>query len=87
MKHLTEIEVVTHCVADLDREVDAWQRCLGYELAERGQLGEDLCAAWDTPADAGRDYALVQPASGIGERLMNSLRRVELDFAVWRSSV
>ena len=29
----------------------------------------------------------VQSASGIGERLMNSLKRVELDFAVWRSSV
>ena len=65
MKYLTEIEIVTHCVADLDREVNAWQSCLGYKLMERGKLGDDLCAAWDTPADAGRDYALLQPPSGI----------------------
>ena len=45
-----------------------------------------LAATVLTVADGGLEPA-VQPASGIGERLMNSLRRVELDFAVWRSSV
>ena len=45
-----------------------------------------LAAATLTVADTPLESA-VQSASGIGERLMNSLRRVELDFAVWRSSV
>ncbi len=65
MKILKEIETVTHCVPDLKRETDAWSSLLGYQLIDEGTLSADLCAAWDTPADAGRKYALMQPSSGV----------------------
>jgi hypothetical protein len=65
LKRLTEIEIVTHCVTDLNKEVSAWTDYLGFEIIGSGTLDSDLCAAWQTPGDTGRDYALLQPASGI----------------------
>jgi catechol 2,3-dioxygenase-like lactoylglutathione lyase family enzyme len=64
MKHLLDINIVTHCVSELTAELAAWTECLGYEVIERSQLTPDLCKAWDTPADAGASYVLLQPASG-----------------------
>ena len=65
MKQLREIELVTHCVPDLAGEVAAWRDYLGYEVLQQGELDAALCAAWDTPADAGAPYALLQPPTGI----------------------
>jgi catechol 2,3-dioxygenase-like lactoylglutathione lyase family enzyme len=65
MKRLTEIELVTHCVTNLEQEVNAWCKYLGFSVIERGILSADLCNAWRTPNDAGRSYALLEPASGI----------------------
>jgi len=65
MKLLTEIETVTHCVPDLAREVAAWSSLLGYEVIDEGVLSAQLCSAWGTPAEVGRKYALLQPASGV----------------------
>ena len=62
VKLLQDIQIVTHCVTNLDGEINAWQEHLGYRLIERDKLPEELCLAWDTPADAGRDYALMAPA-------------------------
>jgi len=63
LKKLTEIRIVTHCVTDLDTEIDTWSRYLGYTLLERGQLPVELCAAWDAQAEAGQNYAVMAPAS------------------------
>jgi catechol 2,3-dioxygenase-like lactoylglutathione lyase family enzyme len=64
MKHLLDINIVTHCVSQLAAELAAWTECLGYEVVEHSQLAQDLCKAWDTPADAGAPYVLLQPSSG-----------------------
>jgi hypothetical protein len=64
VKQLTDIRIVTHCVSDLQTEIGAWADCLDYILVERGKLSAELCAAWDTPEDTGRDFALMAPASG-----------------------
>jgi catechol 2,3-dioxygenase-like lactoylglutathione lyase family enzyme len=64
MKHLLDINIVTHCVSDLAAELAAWTECLGYKVVERGQLAPELCDAWGTPADTGAPYVLLQPASG-----------------------
>ena len=64
MKRLTEVRIVTHCVADLDAEIETWSRYLDYQLAGRGQLPAALCAAWDAKAETGREYAVMAPASG-----------------------
>lgn len=55
---------MTHCVADLDGEIAAWQKYLHYELKARGALSTELCATWDTHTEVGRNYALLAPASG-----------------------
>jgi len=64
VKKLHDICIVTHCVSELDSELAAWTEQLGYRTADRGALAEALCKAWNTPADAGARYALLQPASG-----------------------
>lgn len=63
-KLLRHIAIVTHCVPALDPVVAAWTAYLGYQVVDRGELGADLCAAWDTPAAAGQRYCLLAPASG-----------------------
>ena len=63
-KLLRHIASVTHCVPELDPVVAAWTRYLDYRVAERGEIGPDLCAAWATPAAAGQRYCTLVPASG-----------------------
>jgi len=46
------------------RAESAWAEFLGYQTIARGRLDEQLCAAWGTPAAAGRPWCLMQPASG-----------------------
>jgi len=64
MKTLRDIAIVTHCVTDLELEIRTWERLLDYRLCERGRLSGALCAVWGTAAEKGREYALMQPASG-----------------------
>lgn len=64
MRLLKDIEIVTHCVADLPAELAAWTKLLGYRLIDQGRLTNEHCTAWDTPADAGLNWVLLQPASG-----------------------
>ncbi len=63
-KLLRHISIVTHCVPDLDAVVAAWTQYLGYRVVARGELGADLCAAWNAPAAAGQRYCTLEPASG-----------------------
>ncbi len=65
LKRLTEIRIVTHCVTDLDAEIETWSRYFGYTLQERGPLPADLCAAWDAKAEAGRSCAVMAPSSNV----------------------
>jgi len=78
VKQLLDIHIVTHCVADLEREAAAWTECLGYRIVARSSLAPELCKAWDTPADAGAPCVLLQPASGaeVYVRLIERGRRV-----------
>jgi catechol 2,3-dioxygenase-like lactoylglutathione lyase family enzyme len=64
LKQLHDINIVTHCINDLDTEIAAWTKHLDYRLLQAGALPEALCAAWATPADAGLPYAMLGPASG-----------------------
>jgi len=63
-RHLRFLEIVTHSVECLDIARSAWVNWLGYRVVAEGELGAELCAAWDTPASAGRPWCLLQPASG-----------------------
>jgi len=63
-KLLRHVAIVTQCVPDLDAVVAAWTRYLAYRVVERGELGADLCAAWNTPAAAGQRYCTLIPESG-----------------------
>ncbi|MDH5255956.1 MAG: hypothetical protein OEW72_08595, partial [Gammaproteobacteria bacterium] len=63
-KLLRHIAIVTHCVPELDRVIAAWTQYLGYRVVEQGELGADLCAAWQAPAAAGQRYCTLAPASG-----------------------
>ena len=63
MKVLRDINMVTHCVSDMPTEIATWSTYLGYELITHGSLPENLCAAWDTPAEQGLPFAIMQPAS------------------------
>jgi catechol 2,3-dioxygenase-like lactoylglutathione lyase family enzyme len=64
LKLLHDISIVTHCVNDLRMEIGVWQDYLDYKIVDQGTLDTTLCDAWDTPADAGKPYALMAPASG-----------------------
>lgn len=63
-KRLRHIAIVTQCVPDLDPVIAAWTRYLGYRVVKRGELGADLCAAWNAPAAAGQRYCTLLPESG-----------------------
>lgn len=63
-KLLRHIAMVTQCVPDLDPVVAAWTQYLAYRVVERGELGANLCAAWNTPAAAGQRYCTLLPESG-----------------------
>lgn len=64
LKRLRDIRIVTHCVTDLEAEIATWANYLDYELCDRGQLPDELCAVWNATADSGREYAVMAPASG-----------------------
>jgi catechol 2,3-dioxygenase-like lactoylglutathione lyase family enzyme len=64
MRHLREIRIVTHCVADLEHEISVWREYLGYRLLTEGTLSAELCAAWGTEQEENKAFAIMQPASG-----------------------
>ncbi len=58
------MRAATLSVADLDRSIALYTEWLDYQLEERGRLDEDLAASWGCPRSAGRDVAVLRPASG-----------------------
>jgi len=60
---LKTILVVTFSVLNLGPIETAYREHLAYETVESGIISQELAAAWDTPATAGRSYLLMQPAS------------------------
>ena len=61
---LTAIMAVTLTAPDLTAVERAYGDYLGYRVADRGRLSAGLAALWDAPALAGREYLVMQPASG-----------------------
>jgi hypothetical protein len=64
LRLLKDIEMVTHCVADLATELAAWTTHLDYQVIDQGSLDSAQCSAWDTQSDMGLPYAVIGPASG-----------------------
>lgn len=58
------IEIVTHCVPDLNACLAVYRELLHYRLADAGRLPESLTRIWAAPAMTGMRYGLLQPASG-----------------------
>lgn len=61
---LQVIIAVTMAVPDLAVVERAYGQYLDYRVVERGQVSEAQARLWQAPAVAGRDYLLMQPASG-----------------------
>jgi catechol 2,3-dioxygenase-like lactoylglutathione lyase family enzyme len=61
---LSAIVAVTLLVPDVAAIERAYGEVLSYRTVERGQVAPEQAAGWGAPVLAGRDYALLQPASG-----------------------
>ena len=61
---LDAIIAVTLAAPDLGEAERAYRAQLGYEVVERAQVSRALASSWDATAMQGRDYVLLQPASG-----------------------
>ncbi|MEP4784462.1 MAG: VOC family protein [Erythrobacter sp.] len=51
-------------VPDLADALRGYRDCLGFELAEQGELPADLAASWGCDGNAGSPYAVLRPSSG-----------------------
>ena len=60
---LKSIVIVTISVLNLAAVEDAYREHLDYTTARKGQLSEDIAAAWNAPEMAGREYVVMRPAS------------------------
>ena len=58
------LRAATLTVTDVDASVERYGAWLDYIVAERGTVPEALAKSWDAPASAGRDMAVMRPASG-----------------------
>ena len=61
---LGRISTVTITAPDLRAAVGAYQRHLGYRVADDGALGHDTARAWGRPALASARAVLMEPESG-----------------------
>src|SRR5512139_1395208 len=61
---LTAIIAVTLTVPDPAAVERAYGDYLGYRVVERGHVAPALAEVWGAPALAGREFILMQPASG-----------------------
>jgi catechol 2,3-dioxygenase-like lactoylglutathione lyase family enzyme len=62
---LGRITTVTITAPDLPAAADAYQRHLGYRVADDGALGRDVARAWGRPGLAGARTTVLEPASGL----------------------
>lgn len=58
------LRAATLTVSHLDRAVAVYGEFLDCRVVERAPLPEDLALAWDAPGAAGRETAVLAPASG-----------------------
>ena len=58
------LRAATLTVSDLSAAIANYTEYFDYKLIERSKVPADLAASWDTPATAGRDMAILEPASG-----------------------
>lgn len=58
------LRAATLVTPDPDATAALYTEWLDYEVVERGVVPDDLAAAWDAPASAGRRFAVCRPASG-----------------------
>lgn len=61
---LDAIIAVTLSAPDLGATERAYETQLGYRIVERAEVSRSLAGAWGARAMKGRDYVLMQPASG-----------------------
>ncbi|MBM3512356.1 MAG: hypothetical protein FJX59_01425 [Alphaproteobacteria bacterium] len=61
---LKRIRMVTVATPDVDGAQNWYVRHLDYKPARRGKISDRMAGAWGLLAMGGRDYALLQPASG-----------------------
>ncbi len=61
---LDAIIAVTLAAPDLGEAERAYSAQLGYQVVERAQVSRSLAKSWEAKAMRGRDYVLMQPASG-----------------------
>lgn len=61
---MTLLRCATMVVADVAATCARYAEWLDYSVVESGAVPQDLAAAWQAPASAGRDYAVMQPQSG-----------------------
>ncbi len=61
---MTLLRCATLVVGDVEAATGRYVEWLDYAVVESGTLPDDLAAAWQAPASAGRPYSVLQPASG-----------------------
>ncbi len=61
---MTLLKCATLVVADVAASSRRYSQWMDYQVVEEGLVPEDLAAAWQAPASAGRPCTLLQPASG-----------------------
>jgi catechol 2,3-dioxygenase-like lactoylglutathione lyase family enzyme len=57
------LRAATLAVPDAAATTQRYCDWFDYSIVERGELSEDLARSWGAPANAGKPYAVVQPAS------------------------
>lgn len=82
---LTAIIAVTLTVPDLAAVERAYGDYLGYRVVERGRLAAELAGTWGTPTLAGREFVLMQPASGAPVYLRAVTQESPPGFAAMRT--
>jgi catechol 2,3-dioxygenase-like lactoylglutathione lyase family enzyme len=82
---LTAIIAVTMTVPDLAVVERAYGDYLGYRVVERGQVAAELAGLWGAPALAGREFLLMQPASGAPVYLRVIRQEAHPGFAAMRT--
>jgi catechol 2,3-dioxygenase-like lactoylglutathione lyase family enzyme len=61
---LLSILAATVTTPDINRSITLYQEALDYRLIERGAVPRPLAKSWGAPAMAGREQAVLAPASG-----------------------
>jgi hypothetical protein len=61
---MNRLRAATVSVVDCEATAHTYARWLGYRTVERGRIGAALARSWGAPEAAGRNFVVMQPASG-----------------------